>query len=73
MSLSIVMAVTASCALYMTVAGKRGPQGDMVDLSAHKKKPEPQMPHPICNKSPRSHAEISSRTHLEISLWSSVP
>lgn len=73
MSLSIVMAVTASCAVYLTITGKRGPQGDLADLSSDKRRLEQQVPHLIGKKSLPSHEEVSSRTHLEVSLWSSVP
>jgi hypothetical protein len=73
MSLSIVVAVTASCAAYMTITGKRSPQKDMAGLSARQKSLEPQTPH-LLNKVPSyAHADLSSRTHVDISLWSSVP
>ena len=73
MSLSIIMAVTASCAVYMTITGNRGLQGDMVDMSAQKKRLKPQRSYETNKMFPHSGAEMSSRTHLEISLWSSVP
>lgn len=73
MSLSIVMAVTASCAVYLTIRGKRGPQGNMVDPSAHKERLASQRSWQ-CNKMPiHPHAEMFSRTHLDVALWSSVP
>jgi hypothetical protein len=73
MSLSIVVAVTASCAAYMTISGKRGPQKGMAGLSADQIRLESQTPH-LINKVPSyAHAGISSRTQVDISLWSSVP
>jgi hypothetical protein len=51
MSLSIVVAVTASCAAYMTITGKRRPQKDVAGLSARQKSLEPQTPH-LLNKVP---------------------
>ena len=73
MSLSIVMAMTASCAAYMTIAGKRGPQKAMAGVSVDKNRLEPQTPHLINRVPSYAHADISSRTHVDISLWSSVP
>jgi hypothetical protein len=73
MSLSIIMAVTASCAVYLTIGGKRGPQEDMVDPSAHKERLEPRKSCQSNTMPLHSDAEMSSRTRLEVCLWSSVP
>ncbi len=73
MSLSIVMAVTASCAVYLTIKGKRGPQGDLVDPSAHKERLE-SLRAWQSNKMPlHPDAEMANPTHLDVALWSSVP
>ena len=73
MSLSIVVAVTASCAAYMTITGKRGPHKDTAGLTARKKRLEPQTPHLKTQVPSYARADISSRTHVDISLWSSIP
>jgi hypothetical protein len=73
MSLAFTMAVTASCAVLVSITWNRGSQKDIVDPSAHEKTGESQMPDLIENASLHPGAQVSSRTDVEISLWSSAP
>jgi hypothetical protein len=73
MSLAIAMAVTASCAVFVSISQNCRSQKGMVDRKTQDKRVKPQMPRLRNSGSAYPRAQVSSRTHVEISLWSSVP